>query len=193
MFGFVINKLKNRKWLNLCLLMGVALFIALFVCHPMFEKGAGNQILDRLFTDHATQQNEFPARMSREGTYAVADYPDSQSVLDKLSGYEKKWTEYVDINKVSSQLLITLSGGRADTEFGGPNNYFTIGYLPGLSEYADVVKSQSDTATFECSISEKTMDHYGLVAGEKIYLHVPDGSGKKEISFVISQICSEKI
>lgn len=192
MFGFVINKLKNRKWLNLCLLMGVALFIALFVCHPMFEKGAGNQILDRLFTDHATQQNEFPAQMSREGTYAVADYPDSQSVLDKLSGYEQKWTEYVDINKVSSQLLITLSGGRADTEFGGPNNYFTIGYLPGLSEYADVVKSQSDTATFECSISEKTMDHYGLVAGEKIYLHVPDGSGKKEISFVISQICREK-
>ena len=192
MFGFVINKLKNRKWLNLCLLMGVALFIALFVCHPMFEKGAGNQILDRLFTDHATQQNEFPAQMSREGTYAVADYPDSQSVLDKLSGYEKKWTEYVDINKVSSQQLITLSGGRADTEFGGLNHYFTIGYLPGLSEYVDVVKSQTDTATFECSISEKTMDHYGLVAGEKIYLHVPDGSGKKEISFVISQICSEK-
>lgn len=192
MFGFVINKLKNRKWLNLCLLMGVALFIALFVCHPMFEKGAGNQILDRLFTDHATQQNEFPAQMSREGTYAVADYPDSQSVLDKLSGYEKKWTEYVDINKVSSQQLITLSGGRADTEFGGLNHYFTIGYLPGLSEYVDVVKSQTDTATFECSISEKTMDHYGLVAGEKIYLHVPDGSGKKEISFVISQICREK-
>ena len=192
MFGFVINKLKNRKWLNLCLLMGVALFIALFVCHAMFEKGAGNQILDRLFTDHATQQNEFPAQMSREGTYAVADYPDSQSVLDKLSGYEQKWIEYVDINKVSSQQLITLPGGRADTEFGGPNNYFTIGYLPGLSEYADVVKSQTDTATFECSISEKTMDHYGLVAGEKIYLHVPDGSGKKEITFVISQICREK-
>lgn len=215
MFGFVINKLKNRKWLNLCLLMGVALFIALFVCHSMFEKGAGNQILDRLFTDHATQQNEFPAQMSREGTYAVADYPDSQSVLDKLSGYEQKWTEYVDINKVSSQQLITLPGGRADTEFGGPNNYFTIGYLPGLSEYADVVKSQTDekksdtsenvdetqennentstdTGTYECCISEKTMDHYGLVAGEKIYLHVPDGSGKKEISFVISQICREK-
>ena len=69
-----------------------------------------------------------------------SDYPDSQSVLDKLSGYEKKWTEYVDINKVSSQQLITLSGGRADTEFGGLNHYFTIGYLPGLSEYADVVK-----------------------------------------------------
>lgn len=205
MFGFVINKLKNRKWLNLCLLMGVALFIALFVCHPMFEKGAGNQILDRLFTDHATQHNEFPAQMSREGTYAVADYPDSQAVLDKLSGYEQKWTEYVDIDKVSSQKFITLSGGRADTEFGGLNNYFTIGYLPGLSEYADVVKSQTDekksdnsentstdTGTFECSISEKTMDHYGLVAGEKIYLQVPDGSGKKEISFVISQICREK-
>lgn len=215
MFGFVISKLKNRKWLNLCLLMGVSLFIALFVCHPMFEKGAGNQILDRLFTDYATQYNEFPAQMSREGTYAVADYSDSQAVLDKLSGYEQKWTEYVDIDRVSSQQLITLSGGRADAEFGESNNYFTIGYLPGLSEYADVVKSQTDekksdnsenldetqdnnenastdTGTFECSISEKTMDHYGLVAGEKIYLQVPDGSGKKEIPFVISQICREK-
>lgn len=71
MFGFVINKLKNRKWLNLCLLMGVALFIALFVCHPMFEKGAGNQILDRLFTDHATQQNEFPAEDDKADALGV--------------------------------------------------------------------------------------------------------------------------
>ena len=76
-----------------------------FCVPPYVWKGAGNQILDRLFTDHATQQNEFPARMSREGTYAVADYPDSQSVLDKLSGYEKKWTEYVDINKVPHSSL----------------------------------------------------------------------------------------
>ena len=50
MFGFVINKLKNRKWLNLCLLMGVALFYSTFLCATLcFEKGAGNQILDRLF------------------------------------------------------------------------------------------------------------------------------------------------
>ena len=104
--------------------------------------------------------------------------PIRSQCLISCRGYEKKWTEYVDINKVSSQQLITLSGGRADTEFGGLNHYFTIGYLPELSEYADVVKSQTDTATFECSISEKTMDHYGLVAGEKIYLHVPMAVGK---------------
>ena len=71
--------------------MGVALFIALFVCNPMFEKGRGqSDTRQTFFTDHATQQNEFPAQMSREGTYAVADYPDSQSVLDKLSGYGKE-------------------------------------------------------------------------------------------------------
>lgn len=40
MFGFVINKLKNRKWLNLCLLMGVALFIAL-LCATLCLKGCG--------------------------------------------------------------------------------------------------------------------------------------------------------
>ena len=104
--------------------MGVALFIALLCATLCLKRVREIRYLTDFLTDHATQQNEYPAQMSREGTYAVADYPDSQSVLDKLSGYEKKWTEYVDINKVSSQQLITLSGGRADTEFGGLNHYF---------------------------------------------------------------------
>ena len=45
MLRFVFCKIKNKKGLNLCLLLGITLFIALFVCHPMFERGAGNQVL----------------------------------------------------------------------------------------------------------------------------------------------------
>lgn len=208
MFEFVLNKIKNRKWLNLCLLMGVALFISLFVCHPMFEKGAGNQILNTLFTKQAQKNNEFPAMMSRVGSYEIKDYKNSQSVLDKLSEYEKKWMQYVNIDSICSQKYLMLAGGKADTDLGGINDYFEIGYLTQLEEFSEIVKSVNENEQgnitnkdkpvenaekiYECTISEKTMDRYGLVVGEKLYLQVNDGKNKKEIPFMISNVCREK-
>ena len=56
MLQFVWNKIKNKKWLNLCLLVGITLLIALFACHPMFEKGASNQVLETGFEDYARNQ-----------------------------------------------------------------------------------------------------------------------------------------
>lgn len=209
MYRFVLNKMKNKKWLNICLLMGVTLFISLFVCHPMFEKGAGSRMLNTLFEKQAEKENTFPATMKREGTYKVAEYKSAKAVLDKLTEYEKKWTEYVDIDTVSSQKLITLSGGRGNTSLGGTNHYFAIGYMPDLAKHTDVVqtaetngdnvqisgqKNDNSSAAdiYECSISEKTMDHYGLVAGEVIYMQFSLDGEKKEIPFVISQIRREK-
>ena len=51
MFRLVYNKIKKKKWLNLCLLIGITLLVAVFVCHPMLENGAGNKILWDGFTN----------------------------------------------------------------------------------------------------------------------------------------------
>ena len=59
MLRFVFCKIKNKKGLNLCLLLGITLFIALFVCHPMFERGAGNQVLRTGFETYEPQWQLF--------------------------------------------------------------------------------------------------------------------------------------
>lgn len=200
MLRFVFCKIKNKKGLNLCLLLGITLFIALFVCHPMFERGAGNQVLRTGFETYAKEQETFPAVMNRSGSYSSKDYSSAKKVMDKLVAYEKKWIEYVAVDTVASEQYLSLSGGKADTSLGGTNEYFTIGYLPELSEYTDITYGQSlDSGNEEeakdcypCLVSEETMDAYGLVTGEVLHMKLQSEAEDYEVDFKVTGIIREK-
>lgn len=197
MLRFVWNKIKNKKWLNLCLLVGISLLIALFVCHPMFEKGANNQVLERLFLTYAQEKEEFPAIMRRSGSYNIIDYPTAQSVYDILSSYENKWTEYVDTDMVASQKYLSLSGGNVNTSLGGKNYYLTIGLLSDMEQYIEIVRGQKlseatcESGVFPCIISESTMDAYGLVVGEQLEFNFVTNGSDEPARFEIVGICKE--
>ena len=196
MLHFVFCKIKNKKGLNLCLLMGIALFVALFVCHPMFERGAGNQVLRTGFETYAKEQETFPAVMNRSGSYSTKDYDSAEKVLKKLQAYEKKWTEYVAVDTVASEQYLSLSGGKADTSLGGTNEYFTIGYLLELSKNTDItygegLDSENQTETngcYPCLVSEETMDAYGLVTGEVLHLKLQSEAEAYEVDFKVTGI-----
>ena len=200
MLHFVFCKIKNKKGLNLCLLMGIALFVALFVCHPMFERGAGNQVLRTGFETYAKEQETFPAVMNRSGSYSSKDYSSAKEVLEKLVAYEKKWTEYVAVDTVASEQYLSLSGGKADTSLGGTNEYFTIGYLLELSKNTDItygegLDSENQTETngcYPCLVSEETMDAYGLVTGEVLHLKLQSEAEAYEVDFKVTGIIKEK-
>lgn len=197
MLQFVWNKIKNKKWLNLCLLIGIALLIALFVCHPMFEKGADNQVLQRSFVNYAKEKEEFPAIMERNGTYDVADYPDTASIYERLDAYENKWTEYVAVDEVASQRYLGIAGGNVNTDKGGRNLFLSIGLLSGMAEHIEIVQGEDlltatgDDGVFACLVSESTMDTYGLVVGERLeFPYMTDAAGKPAC-FKIVGICRE--
>lgn len=174
MFRFVWSKIKNKKWLNLCLLVGISLLTALFVCHPMFEKGANNQVLEREFLDYAADKDEYPAIMGRNGSFETADYPTVQSVYERLDAYENKWLDYVDVDTVETQRYLSLSGSKVNSSLGGKNYYFSIGLLQNMEEHTQVVRgvslpeAQCEDGVFPCLVSESTMDTYGLVVGERL-------------------------
>lgn len=200
MLHFVFCKIKNKKGLNLCLLMGIALFVALFVCHPMFERGAGNQVLRTGFETYAKEQETFPAVMNRSGSYSTKDYDSAEKVLKKLQAYEKKWTEYVAVDTVASEQYLSLSGGKADTSLGGTNEYFTVGYLPELSKNTDITYGEGlDSGNqvkingcYPCLVSEETMDAYGLVTGEVLHLKLQSEAEAYKVDFKVTGIIKEK-
>lgn len=197
MLQFVWNKIKNKKWLNLCLLVGITLLIALFACHPMFEKGASNQVLETGFEDYARNQKEFPAIVGRTGSYDAAEYPTAQSVYDRLQSYEDKWTDYIQVNTAASQKYLNLSGGKVSTSLGGRNYYFGIGLLSDMDAHIEIVKGQdlasasAASGTFPCIVSESTMDSYGLVVGEVLNFSFITSSGNHTAAFEIVGICKE--
>lgn len=196
MFQFVWSKIKNKKWLNLCLLVGISLLTALFVCHPMFEKGANNQVLEREFLEYAKEKDEYPAIMGRNGSFDVADYPTVQAVYDRLGSYEDKWLDYVDVDVVEAQRYLSLSGSKVNSSLGGKNYYFTIGLLQNMEEHVEIARgvslseAQCGDGVFPCLVSESTMDMYGLVVGEQLEFTVIT---KNEVParFEIVGICKE--
>lgn len=197
MLQFVWNKIKNKKWLNLCLLIGISLLTALFVCHPMFEKGANNEVLKKLFLTYAQEQKEFPATLERNGTFDKKDYSTAKSVCQQLDAYENKWTEYVDLDVIASQQHLRLSGNNADTSLGGKNYNLAVGLLPEMDKYTKVVQGEAlkkavcEQGIFPCVISESTMDAYGLVVGEQLNFTSMSMDNQEPLCFQIVGIIKE--
>lgn len=197
MLQFAWNKIKNKKWLNLCLLIGISLLTALFICHPMFEKGADNQVLQRGFANYAQENREFPAIMGRTGTCELEKYKDAASVYERMDAYEDKWTGYVKTDVIASQQYISFAGSSVNTSLGGKNYFLSVGLLSDMEEHVEIVQGEGyDTAATEagiypCIISESTMDTYGLVVGEQLeFTYLQDGHGNP-VRFEITGICRE--
>lgn len=197
MLQFAWNKIKNKKWLNLCLLIGISLLTALFACHPMFEKGADNQVLQRGFVSYAEDNKEFPAIMGRKGTCELKEYKNVESVRERMKAYEDKWSGYVDVDRIASQQYISFAGSSVNTSLGGKNYFLSIGLLSDMEEHVEIVQGEGyDTAATEagiypCIISESTMDTYGLVVGERMEFTYMTDSGGNPVQFEIVGICKE--
>ena len=43
MIRFVLQKIKNKKWLTTCLLLGLVFLVAAVSCQPMFKAGLAQQ------------------------------------------------------------------------------------------------------------------------------------------------------
>ena len=199
MLRFVVKKIKNKKWLNLCLLAGISLLVAIFSCHPMFEKGAGNQILQTAFADYAKEENECPATIGRSENYEFSSDVSVQSLFSRMDAYEKKWLEYIEVDAVESSRELFLSGNAVISNLDNNTRFLKIGLLQNLEEHTKVTDGSSlsdctvEEGVFPCVISEKLMDTYGMVVGEKLFVYYEGKDAGKSIPFEIVGIIRQSM
>ncbi len=208
MISFIKHKIKNKKWLNSCLLTGVVLLSAFLCIYPMFREGSLNKLLQTLFIEHIEEYEEYPAVISRSDTVSTEDYPSVDEIIAGMDEYEKSWTSYLTLPVVEKQQIVHFMGGNSETTFGEKSRLITIGYMPDLYEHAEVVhginaedarssdhnliKEAIAQGAVPCTISESLMDRYGLVIGEVLTLKFKTYSDEKPISFVVAGIIEEK-
>ncbi len=197
MFRFVRKKIKNKKWLNLCLLVGISLLVAIFSCHPMFEKGAGNQILQTAFAEYVTEENKFPAMIGRSEHYTISENTNVQSLYDRMDAYEKKWLEYIEVDAVESMQLLVLSGNAVISNIEDNTRFLSVGCMRDMENHIEVVDGTglTDCVVAEdvipCVITEKLMDTYGMVVGEKLSVYYEGKNAGKYIPFEIVGIIKQ--
>lgn len=191
MLRFVCHKIKNKKWLNLCLLAGITLLVGIFSCHPMFEKGAANQILQTAFADYAEEENKFPAVIERTENYEFSTDTNVRTLINRMDAYERKWLEYLTVDVVESSRLLMLTGNTTRSNLENNTQFLTIGYMQDLEDHIEVTDGSFFTdctlqeGVFPCVIGEKVMDTYGMVVGQKLFVHYEGKVSGKAIPFEI--------
>lgn len=199
MLQFVRRKIKNKKWLNLCLLAGISLLVAIFSCHPMFEQGASNQILQTAFEDYAEEKNEFPAVIGRSENYEDLLDVGVETLFRRMDAYERKWLEYIKVDAVESGQVLMISGNATTSNLENNTRFLTVGCMKGLEEHTTVADGSSlsnctvEEEVFPCVISDRMMDNYGLVVGEKLFVHYEGKESDKVIPFEIVGVVRQSL
>ncbi len=172
MLRFIRHKIRNKKWLNMCLLIGTLLTAAVFSCMQCFKAGSLDRMIYTAFQAAGEESGVFPAILSREGTVALDTEESVGSVNSEIDAYENKWLEYLEPEKLLSQRILHVTGCAVSTSLGAKNKYLDIGMIPDLEDHIDIVKgtslSEADCPenVVPCYIDERLYDRYGLVTGE---------------------------
>ena len=208
MIRFIKHKIQNKKWLNCCLFIGVALLSAFLCIYPMFREGSLNKLIQTLFTDYIEENQEYPAVIERSDKLTSDEYGSVDDIITKMTEYENSWLKYIDLPITQKQQILYLTGGNADTTFGSKTRQISLGYMPNLYEHADVVygtkaeeatESSNDlvkqalkAGAYPCMISQSTMDKYELVIGEVLTFKFKTYGDNEAISVVVTGIIEEK-
>lgn len=174
MLKFITQKIKNKLWLTVCLLLGLTFLVASFSCQPMFKNGSMNKLLNQMFTGYIEENNQYPTVIGRQGSYQTSHVRDVSGVRSAIADYEAVWKKYLtDLTVLNSQTVLRLSEQSARGAYGSKAIYVRVSHMPDMLSHIQMLKGEdydnyADSEYYPCIISERVMDRYKLVAGETI-------------------------
>lgn len=172
MFKQVIKKIKNKKWLSFCLVLGMAFLIATLSCHPMFKAGSLDKLLNRIFVQHIEDTNSFPTVIRKEDYVLQTDYSSVADMNALVDAHRTKWSSIMNLPILEEQTYFYFPRETTMSTYANRGYRHNISYMPALSEHAEILYGEGyDTyqgAGIPCIVSESIMDKYNLVVGEEI-------------------------
>ena len=195
MLTISIQKIIKQKWLSICILLGLSLLIAIFVCQPMFESGSLDKLLSQTFDSYIEKNNMYPATVFHDGEYKLGDPYTLDQVMGKVEGYRKIWSSYLDrfedIGGSYSYRIHDMSGKRT---YNNSNEFFETVFSPELDKHINIVTGSDGSnlelqdGVYPCIISQNVMDAKGLVVGEEIEFDRYYTESKQNLKLVVAGV-----
>ncbi len=171
MLRFIIQKLLNKKWLILCILIGNILLIGIACCNPMYTKAALQKMLTKDMNASLEEKNIYPGT-----TYAEAKLSNK-----RLQTYHSRYfTDYLKVNdtlesmyEIPSMMKIQYLGvsNKQDAKFevdrasaGSSKIEIRVASLSDLGDHVNMLSGSMYGNTIN---ADGTID---CVVGERVYL-----------------------
>ena len=198
MLGFVTKKIKNKMWLTICLVIGLAFLVATLSCQPMFKAGSLDKLLDNIFQDYIKDVNEYPTVLGRSGGYTLKEGVTSDNVMADLDNLQAGWLDGMDIEVATTQTNLFFDVEVSETSFGSTSKYLSVSYMPEMENHiemlcgSDYISYETVDEMYPCIISQRIMEELGLVEGEIIeFVNWSDSSGNT-LKLIVSGVYKEK-
>lgn len=184
MFRFMMQKLRHKKWLVICLLIGNVLLVAVAAGFPMYKNASLQRMLSDEFTSYAEKNGVHPGLITMSASSQKGEFKQEFLALEEYS--TRVCGEMgVQLTERVAHLALTLSDATSTMKRDGASSQkIRIGSLSEIEEHS-VVLSGSMYATeravdgsLEAVVTEATLIAKNLLVGEElVFSSVRDAEG----------------
>lgn len=171
MLQFIAQKLLNKKWLILCILIGNILLVAIASCNPMYTKAAKEKMLTSKMDNYLLDQNKYPGLVQVEAKLSPSLLAKKQSgVFTSYMNVLDKVREMYGIDPMIQVAYLGMTNVQAAhfTEERGTEQKnkldLKLASLTNLSEHVEIISG---------SVYSETRDADGIIdviVNEPVYL-----------------------
>lgn len=175
MFEFVKQKMLNKKWIMLCLIIGNVLLVAVASCNPMYTDAIQQKVLKTAMSNYIVEHNQYPGEITVHADISPGDGKSAERFFEaeNKAGEIKKEMDiellqeviHYYIQKQTCETQSTYNGKTATMSF-------TIGMLEAFPKHIKMVSGElySDKADkdgiVDAVISLKGLVKHKLLIGE---------------------------
>lgn len=179
MLKFITQKLLNKKWLILCILIGNILLIGIACCNPMYTKAALQKMLTKEMNAYLEERNVYPGMTYVEAKLSNTRLKElSSSYFDNYLTVNDKLEELYGIEAIEKVMYLGVSN-KQDAVFeveraseGSSKIEIKVASLSNLADHVTMLsgdvysKSVNEDGTIDCIVSETVYLDNEMEVGE---------------------------
>lgn len=186
MFRFMMQKLRHKKWLVICLLIGNVLLVAVAAGYPMYKNASLQRMLMDEFDSYAEKNGVHPGLITMSASSQKGEFKQEFLALEEYSTRVCDEMEVELLERVS-HLALSLSGAESAMQRDGSGTQkIRIGSLSALEEHSMVLsgtmysKERLADGVIEAVVTEATLIEKNLLVGEELtFSSLKDSNGEQ--------------
>ena len=185
MLGVMLQKLWHKKWMVVCLLLGIVLLVATVVSFPMYRKAAYDRMLADEFTEYLETEGDWPAR----NQFRVISKRDAGGrTIARMEEFMSNLAEELGVKEKENIRCYLLARAAAEFPYertGIEETEVRLAFLSGMQEHIKIAAGENlsesgmtEDGYVEALVSETALVSLNVMVGDTFCLDaVKDAAG----------------
>lgn len=187
MFTVLLRKMRNTKWMVLCLILGFLMAAGMMSTVPIYMDASLQRVLIKEMEQYQIQSGSYPGKYIVSADVPLGVTAENQlAVLDKTSKMVKNRIDRIGIPVenskvvVSDNLLFLVHGTNASN---ASSTHVRITAMSGIEDHIDVFQGElynesgiAEDGSYQVIVTEEAAKALGIVCGSKYLINPVDTS-----------------